>query len=369
MSAVSCPECGAQLRLGDGLPAGSTARCPKCGAQVTVPDEPAPALPPAEGITDSTRPAPAPRGEGQIVTDPEEARERVPRGLDRPDEDEYDDDRDWRWKYRRDEFGADLDRVPLGRTGPLSNEYSVDFGRWWRIATQHFNGPMLGYGILYTFLAGMIQGTISSALDMVVPLAGTCLGILVSIPLSAGLVYVCLKELKGERWEFGHFFRTVQQPYLAPLLGSQLLIMVLSMPLFVPPLVLFIVGLILTDSSETETVSAVLLLSALVSFLVAVCVALFVHVRLGLFSVHLILDRGYGALDALKGNWELTRGHLLPLVGVVLILGLLEVGGVLLCYVGVFLAIPFAALILAAGYLLIAGTRPPVEGSRSRDEV
>src|SRR5262249_355132 len=158
---------------------------------------------------------------------------------------------------------------------------------------------------LYTLLMVVIQGAISSALDAVVPLAGTCAAAVVAIPLQAGLVYVCLKQLKGERWEFSTFFKTIQQPYLGPLLGSQLLVLLIGVVGIIPPVVLFIVGLA-ADIPECMIAAGVLLVIALL-------VSSYFEVRLGLFSVHLILDRGYGAIDALKGTWELTRGHVLPL--------------------------------------------------------
>src|SRR5262249_10270500 len=104
MSVPFRPGGGAPPRPGEGLSPGSTARGPRCAAEFSVPDEPGAPPDPATGFTDSTRPAPGPSSAGgQFFTDRDEAGEPVPRWQDRPEEDEYDDDRDWRRKYRRDE--------------------------------------------------------------------------------------------------------------------------------------------------------------------------------------------------------------------------------------------------------------------------
>jgi hypothetical protein len=50
-------------------------------------------------------------------------------------------------------------------------------------------------------------------------------------------------------------------------------------------------------------------------------------------------------------------------------MGLINLGGLLLCLVGVLFTIPFTTLITTASYLLVAGRRPPLReprGSRRR---
>jgi len=89
--------------------------------------------------------------------------------------------------------------------------------------------------------------------------------------------------------------------------------------------------------------------------------AIFLLVRVGMFGELLIFDRGYGAIDAIKGNWELTEGHFCILFAFMLLLGLINLAGALLCCVGLLFSFPFTIIVTTAGYLLIAGTRPPLE--------
>jgi hypothetical protein len=44
-----------------------------------------------------------------------------------------------------------------------------------------------------------------------------------------------------------------------------------------------------------------------------------------------------------------------------LLLGLINIGGILMCGIGLLFVFPLTTLVLLAGYLLIAGSRPPVE--------
>ena len=82
------------------------------------------------------------------------------------------------------------------------------------------------------------------------------------------------------------------------------------------------------------------------------------NVRLFLFAPAIVFDRRHlGAIDAIKANWQLTRGHFWGLFGVSLLLGLMNVGGAMACYVGLLFTVPYTLLILTAGYLLISRPR------------
>jgi uncharacterized membrane protein len=101
------------------------------------------------------------------------------------------------------------------------------------------------------------------------------------------------------------------------------------------------------------------LIIAGVFYLINLLAACFVMARVSFFSVPLIIDRGYGPVEALQGSWNLGRGHMLGLVGVMLLFGLMMLGGYILCLVGALFVAPLVIMTQAAGYLLVAGTRPP----------
>src|SRR5262249_55928612 len=78
------------------------------------------------------------------------------------------------------------------------------------------------------------------------------------------------------------------------------------------------------------------------------------------FALPLILDRNFSAGEAISGSWKMTRGHFLGLLGVSLVIGLMEFGGVLLCIIGVWVVGPYVTPAATPRHLLVAGTQAPV---------
>jgi hypothetical protein len=119
---------------------------------------------------------------------------------------------------------------------------------------------------------------------------------------------------------------------------------------------------IVVSAVVTNTVpysdEALLALSAFM--LVNSCAAIYVVLRSTWFNVPLIIDRGLGPIEAIKGSWQLSRGHFWSLFGVSLVLGIILFAGLMSCLIGILFAAPQVMLTWTAGYLLIAGTRPPV---------
>jgi hypothetical protein len=78
---------------------------------------------------------------------------------------------------------------------------------------------------------------------------------------------------------------------------------------------------------------------------------------------YFILDTNAGVIQSLQGSWEATRGHVMTLFMVYGSVGLINLGGVLACFVGLLFAAPFTGLLLAVAYLSLTvqpiGQGPP----------
>jgi len=228
----------------------------------------------------------------------------------------------------------------------LSADYEINLNEWFSYASEHYGavlGPMIGYMLIY--------GLLSMGLHFI-----PCLGILVSVfldpPLQAGFTVVCLAQLKGKRWEFGDFFAGFN--WYGQLLGNFFLSFVIVLGTMIPGIVIAVVV------TSTVPYSDGAMLALVGVELLCVCPAVYVIVRATCFNVFLILDRGVSPVEAIKGSWQLSRGHFWGLFGVSLLLGLLLLIGFLLCGVGILFTGPLVMLTSTAGYLLIAGTQPPV---------
>lgn len=363
LSTFACPSCGSQLTASNDLPPGTQVKCPRCGSEFPLPNIFSTAAP----IPDNERPE-----EGEHFPDSpkmsetsekgededrfkEEARPR--RRGDRNDDEDYEENYDEDFKRpRRRRFGDDWDedyeeddhRIG-GTLEGVSNQYQIDLNAWFGIAKAHWSsvvGPMIGF-----FL---ILQVISIAASMV-PFVGGIINLLVSVPLNAGFIIVALAQLKGKRWSFGDFFGGFQK------FGDLLLYALLTVCCFVGAcLSLIPVGIIAIATQD----SPVLILAVVILAVPAFLFIGYIVIRTSTFGTMLILDRNCNCLEALQGNWRMTRGHCLGLLVVYFLLGLINLGGVLLCLVGVLFTLPLTTLVPVAGYLLIAGTRPPVEQPR-----
>ena len=62
-----------------------------------------------------------------------------------------------------------------------------------------------------------------------------------------------------------------------------------------------------------------------------------------------IVDRGSGAIDAIRNSWNATDGYRLSIFANLLLLAMLQIPGALLCGVGLIVTLP----ILMAGYVIL----------------
>ncbi len=309
-----CPECGSLLRVPAQFSAGAEVKCPKCGLQFPLPrpdaapaDSPRPKETEHEGdYSDRPRPAPARREDDEA--EGEYAEEgRLPRPGRRARGDAYDEDGDDE-PYDRDER-----RGRVGLAG-LSNDYAIDLKEWFRYAKAHWGaviGPMIGYWFIVQSLSLGAQ---------FVPLAGGCLQALFGPALQAGYTAVALAQLKGRPWTFGDFFAGFRQ------FGTFFVYTVIAgvyMALAAAPAAAAILVAINTTDGDTRVAAAVLAAPFSMT-------AFYLWVRIGTFGVPLILDRGCGATEAIKGSWTLTRGHGWGLLGVWSFFLLINLGGLLL---------------------------------------
>jgi hypothetical protein len=256
---------------------------------------------------------------------------------------------------RREEDEDDYPDSPDERDD-LSSSYEVDFSRWFNYATAHWSS-VLGASIGFSLILGMIQVALGF-----IPFVSPIIALLIMPSLQAGYVIVYLAQLKGKRWEFGDFFGGFQ--WWGAILANQLLLALMVLPCVVPFLVMMIALMVARAPGMRGGGAEAVLFVMIPLLLVGVGAAIYVSVRVSFFSQMLIIDRNYGPIEAIKGSWRLTRGHFWSLFGVAFLLGLINLGGLVACFIGVLFTTPLTGLVPVAGYLLIAGRRPPLPRPR-----
>jgi hypothetical protein len=302
----------------------------------------APPGPTATGQEITTEPT-APRPSSGITEEP----------LDERDLGRFADEDDGDYPgYRDDGRRRDPD-------APLSNDYAIDLNRWFAYGSAHYTailGPAAGFTAIYIGISialGFVGTFLQMAVDVPLFNFGPTLAnhVLIEPLFSAGLAYVCLRQLGGRPWTFADFFAGLRGRYF----GSVILNSVLLSLLYVPALG-FYAGAAFAFAEEAVQIGLGLLAAMVLAFLAVIYFA----VRLSFFSLPLILDRDVSVLNALKGSWALSADHFWGLFGMWLLLLVIGFAGVLACYVGALFSLPFAALVHMAGYLLVAGIDPPL---------
>lgn len=244
----------------------------------------------------------------------------------------------------------------------LVRSYAVDIGAWFSYATAHF-GDVIGPTIAFLVIAGAVR-IVSYVAGQVVPLANVAIELLVTFPLEAGLTVVCLAQLKGQSWNFGDFFAGFR--WWPSLVLVNLMALVMSFLIMLPTVVAIVLALLVHLNKPRGEASFLPILAALGVGLVNGLVLAYLGLRAFLFAVPLILDRGVGPVEALRGSWAITRGHFWGLFGACILLAIINLAGLSACGVGMLLSVPFTFLTWTAGYLSIAGSQPPLPSPAHR---
>jgi hypothetical protein len=350
-----CPHCKAMLRYSTGLQPGTVVRCPQCKDTFPVPA--LGAAPDSATATPPTPPAPDSDAGGEVTTEPG-ARRRPSRITDEPsaprDRDRRypDDDDEDHPRYHDDYRKRDPD-------GPLSNQYTIDLNRWFSYGAAHYTailGPAVGF---MAILIGITIGLSFLGSFMELALGTPFLNLGVSLvnqvfitPLfQAGLAYVCLRQLDGRPWTFADFFAGFRGRFLGNIIINSLLMNLVMAPIFG-----LYVGAVVALTKQAPEIA----LGFLAMIAVLAIASIYFITRLFYFSLPLILDRGFNAIDAIKGSWTLSEGHFWGLFGMSLLLGLIGAAGICACYIGGLFSIPFMVIVQMAGYMDVAGIDPPL---------
>lgn len=346
----SCPSCRGLLQAGNAQP-GSMVRCPRCQTAFSLPG--------AEGSPPPPPPLPEPRErQDRPERDAPPVRSRAeenPPVRERSSgrRDYYDDDDDLERDYEERDYGDRIRRRGPGERGlaGLSNRYSIDLGEWFNYAGAHWNavlGPMIGFMLLYFLIVLVVS---------VVPIVGPLARLLIDPPMQAGIAIVCLAQLKGREWTFGDFFGGFQ--HFGPLLGNYLLTALIGVCCLIPVIVGVVVLAVVSEQRNRDLMQVVGLMLLAVAA-INIPAAIYIMIRATMFNVQFIVERGCGPVEAIQASWTISSGHFWGLFGAAIVIGVIAFVGVLLCGIGLLFTVPYALLIQNAGYLLIAGSQPPV---------
>ncbi len=187
------------------------------------------------------------------------------------------------------------------------------------------------------------------------------LGILMG-PMMCGMFLSFFKQMRREPVEFGTLFKGFD--YFGPGVVATLLHMLPIMAVVIPAYFLFYVGMIFSmaasGAGDEPNPAPMLAMFVMFGIFWVVILVLIVLISIGFTFAHpLIVDRKMQGFDAVKLSFKAAMANFWRLLGMSMLTFVLNIAGMLLCYVGVFLVLPIGYAAIAVAYNQVFGLRNP----------
>lgn len=230
--------------------------------------------------------------------------------------------------------------APRRTTGPLPIREYLKTG--WELF-KRYPGGFIGFMLLCTLMEVLVQ-----IVPHLIPIVGILAALAffaVTPALSMGNFIVSAELLQGRIPQFSHFFLGFR--FFVPLLLVELAFVLIFLVLIL--LAVLIGGLIgfLIGKSVAH---------ALLVFMVMLAVLVAIYLGVGLiFAYPLVVDRHLSCLAALKVSFTVVRPLWFGMFGFLLLLGLINLGGLLLLLVAFLVTDPFTKCAITAAYADVFG--------------
>src|SRR5689334_10291721 len=203
------------------------------------------------------------------------------------------------------------------------------------------------------------------AMTLIAILIGSAvpLGILLG-PMMCGLYLALFKTRRGESIEFGTLFKGFD--YFGQSVVAALLHTVPIIAIVVPAYLLFYVGMFVSmaaagSGDEPHPAAVFGVMGMFILFWLAVMIVI-LFITIGFtFAYPLIVDRKLQGFDAVKLSFKAAFGNFWRLLGMVLLTGVLNILGLLACYVGIFFVMPISYAAIAKAYEQVFGLSDGME--------
>ncbi|HEV8426818.1 MAG TPA: hypothetical protein VGQ41_02825 [Pyrinomonadaceae bacterium] len=188
------------------------------------------------------------------------------------------------------------------------------------------------------------------------------LGILLG-PMMCGLYMSFFKLRRGEPVEFGTMFKGFD--FFAPSLIATLLHVVPILAIVIPAYFFFYITMIVSmaaqGGSEPNPAAFLGIMIGFGIFWIVVMIVIII-ISIGFtFAYPLIVDRKLQGFDAVKISFRGAMANFWRLFLMSILNSLLTIGGLLLCYVGMFLVFPIVYASIAVAYEKVFGLARPNE--------
>ena len=238
-----------------------------------------------------------------------------------------------------------------------TRDYSLDIGgcvsNGWALTKGHFG--QLFVPIMIYFLIAIAIGALGQ-----IPVIGGLFSIgnlFITGPLMAGVLYIFILTIRGQPAELGKMFDGFRSGYWQLFLGYLVpaLFYLLCMAPFLVIYFLKVVPLLgqmqhagSGDAQENVAQMKAVFFNSMPVFLIFMIPVIYLSINWQ-FTLPLIIDKQMDFWTAMKTSWKMVHKHWFAVFGLVVVIGLLNIVGVMACCIGLLFTIPlgFAALMYA----------------------
>ena len=271
-----------------------------------------------------------------------------------------------------DIFGATADApptigaLPAGRAPAASGalhdgDYELDImgcvSRAWAVLTANF-WLAVGGSAIYLLIIGGLAGFAQ------IPFVGmvfSLVSLLITGPLMGGLYFFSLRVLRGQPAEVGQVFAGFRDN-LGQLILAHIIPAIISGATALPGIIMITVSAIFMSRNHEANPGLIVLL---VFGLLLAFVPLIYFSTCWAFTIPLVADQRLEFWPAMKASRAQVGRHWWMVLGLIIVVGLINLAGLLLCCVGFFVTTPLCFLTLACAYETLFTTRTPQPGPRA----
>jgi uncharacterized membrane protein len=224
------------------------------------------------------------------------------------------------------------------------------FSRGWELLKSDFG---LVFGATLAFLGIQFAIGMLGAIPILGPLISLA-SIVVYGPLNGGLYYFYLKKIRNQPAEVGDIFAGFRRSF-AQLMLAQIVITALACLAMIPGGILVAISVVPMIIHGAPSPGLIIL--ALAGAVLAVAPAAYLGVS-WLYAVPLVIDKQLEFWPAMETSRKVVAKHWWHVFGLMLVAGLLNLAGLLVCCVGMWITFPIALGAITYAYEDLFGTRP-----------
>ena len=254
-------------------------------------------------------------------------------------------------------------------TNWLERDYELDIGgcvgRSWALYQKNF-------GLLFAGCLVYMLIEVAIAMGAQIPLIGpvfSIVNLILAGPLMGGVFYLFLQAIRGQPATVGDIFAGFRLAFIQLFLGYLVPALLAGLCL-IPFVVVLAVKLIPVlahlhasspngaDLQNLAPAMKAALIVCLPVFFICMIPMIYLHTS-WMFTLPLIIDKQMSFWTAMKVSWKRVNQHWWHALGLLIVVGLINIVGVLLCCVGVLFTLPIGLGALMYAYEIVCSPAEP----------